>query len=127
MLKFMNPTGSTPRSLQIVYEVIPDLGQRLGRFTVLQGPADHDLQVFFHEHVAGVITELQKAFAQDDLNAVYRHGHSLKGVSGSVGFPEISALGERLEEMARAGQGAEARLLVEALTRWLALAQEKAP
>ena len=127
MINLMNPTGFTPRSLQLVSEVIPDLGQRLGRFTVLHEPADPDLQSFFHEHVAGVLTELQKAFAHDDLTAVYRHGHSLKGVSGSVGYPEISALGERLEETARAGQGAEARQLVEALTRWLALVKEVAP
>ena len=127
MLNHMNPTGFSPQSLQLVRDVIPDLGQRLGRFTVLHEPADPELQTFFHEHVAGVVADLEQAFAQNDLTAAYRLGHSLKGVGGSVGYPEISALGERLEETARAGQGVEARQLADALARWLILAQERAP
>lgn len=127
MLNPMNPTGSSPQSLQLVRDVIPDLGQRLGRFTVLHEPADPDLQVFFHEHVASVVTDLEQAFARNDLTAVYRLGHSLKGVGGSVGYPEISALGERVEETARAGQGVEARQLADTLARWLSLVRENAP
>ncbi len=99
---------------------MPDLDQRIGRFTVLTEPADSDLQQFFHEHVAGVLPELRAALERADMTAVYRQAHGMKGAGGSVGYPEISALSERLEETAKADQAAEALRLTETLGRWLA-------
>lgn len=117
----MNPTGSTPQAMQILRDAIPDIDLGATRYTVLTGPADRDLQEFFHDHVRANLPDLQRALAEGDWTALYRHGHSMKGSGGSVGYPEISALSEQLEEAANARQVEKAERLVSALAEWLAI------
>ena len=45
--------------------------------------------------------------------------HSIKGMGGTLGFPEISVVGQEIEIKAMAGFPDEVQSLVEALSRWL--------
>ena len=100
---------------------MPDIDQRLPRFQVLSGPPEADLQVFFFDYLTDLLPRLREAVAAPDRVAIARHAHALKGTGGSVGFPELSALGERLEETAKAGLDDDARALIGVLARWLNL------
>ena len=122
----MGTAGSLEQAFRMVQGALPDIEQRLPRFTVLSSPPDPDLQVFFINYVKDLLPQLQAAGAAQDLGSVYRHAHALKGAGGSVGFPEISALGERLEELAKASRAAEALALIGILAGWYQLARGEA-
>lgn len=119
----MSTAGSTEQAFRLVRDALPDIDQRLPRFQVLSGPPEADLQVFFFDYLTDLLPRLREAAAAPDRVAIARHAHALKGTGGSVGFPELSALGERLEEVAKAGLDGDARALIGVLAGWLHLAR----
>jgi hypothetical protein len=123
----MSTAGSTEQALRLVRDALPDIDQRLPRFRVLSGPPEADLQTFFFDYLTDLMPHLHRAGAAPDLVEVARHAHALKGTGGSVGFPELSALGERLEEMAKARQDGDARVLIDVLAKWLNLVRGAPP
>jgi len=120
----MSAAGSTEQAFRLVREAIPDMAQRLPRFQVLSGPPDADLQTFFFDYLTDLLPRLRDSAAASDRVAVARHAHALKGPGGAVGFPEVSALGEHLEEVAKAGRDDDARALIGVLAGWLNLIRE---
>lgn len=48
------------------------------------------------------LTMMQDALVQGDYEAIRTTGHRMKGLAGSFGFPDIGAVGQRLEQAARA-------------------------
>jgi HPt (histidine-containing phosphotransfer) domain-containing protein len=46
---------------------------------------------------------LSGALERHDFESIARAGHNLRGNGVSFGFPELSAIGEALEEAARSG------------------------
>lgn len=44
---------------------------------------------------------MQEAVGRQDYEAIRTMGHRIKGVAGSYGFPDLGAVGQRLEESAR--------------------------
>lgn len=117
----MSTAGSSEQACRLVRDALPDLDQRLPRFQVLSGPPDADLKAFFFDYLTDLLPRLREAVAAPDRVAIARHAHALKGTGGSVGFPELSALGERLEETAKAGLDDDARALIGVLAGWLNL------
>ena len=55
----------------------------------------------FLEHRRQDLDAMRQAAAQKDYEAIRTMGHRIKGVAGSYGFPDIGAVGQRLEESAR--------------------------
>ena len=55
----------------------------------------------FLQHRRKDLGAMQEAVAQQDYEAIRTMGHRIKGVAGSYGFPDIGAVGQRLEESAR--------------------------
>jgi len=53
------------------------------------------------EHREGDVTTLRDALAREDYETVARIGHNLRGNGVSFGFPELRAIGERIEAAAR--------------------------
>jgi HPt (histidine-containing phosphotransfer) domain-containing protein len=47
------------------------------------------------------LTMMQDALVQGDYEAIRTTGHRMKGLAGSFGFPDIGAVGQRLEQAAR--------------------------
>jgi HPt (histidine-containing phosphotransfer) domain-containing protein len=67
--------------------------------------------------------ELRVALAQRDLECVARLGHNMRGNGASYGFPDISAIGERLETAAHVDDEPQMREALEALELWVAARQ----
>lgn len=65
------------------------------------------------------LTSLNDALAKDDLAAIARLGHRIKGEGGSFGFDVVSEIGAALEAAGKAGDGASARRLVADLSEYL--------
>lgn len=62
---------------------------------------------------------LEAAIAKSDLDTTRRIGHSLKGVGGGYGFPEITRLGAAIESAAIEGDAQAALAGLSALAAYL--------
>jgi histidine phosphotransfer protein HptB len=73
----------------------------------------------FLAHRRADTDRLREAIDRGDLETVRGIGHAMKGAGSGYGFDEISAIGARIERLARAGDaeaiGAEVRRLREFL------------
>jgi HPt (histidine-containing phosphotransfer) domain-containing protein len=65
------------------------------------------------------VTSLGDALATQDFDALYRLGHTLKGVGGGFGFDGISSIGAAIERAALAKRLDELVQRVEALRSYL--------
>ncbi|HEY5242342.1 MAG TPA: response regulator [Polyangiaceae bacterium] len=114
-----------------------DLIELLARYATSRGeqPASRQaatvtalLPKFFANRERDVAT-LRGALAIEDFETIARLGHNMRGNGVSYGFPEVSAIGKRLE---RAGLRREARGIADQITKleaWVARsrAQEAEP
>lgn len=98
--------------------LIPDLAQRLPLFTVTEVPVDPELISLFLEQLEHNLRDVRGALAPMDSKTLQRVAHSLKGVGGTVGSPEVSVLAEELERAVAAGAQDRCRMLVDGLAQW---------
>jgi hypothetical protein len=56
-----------------------------------------ELIIFFLKEVRAFLNQLNEAYEKNDYKAIEMIGHKLKGGGGSVGYPEISEIGNELE------------------------------
>jgi D-tyrosyl-tRNA(Tyr) deacylase len=73
------------------------------------------------------LAELATALSADDLEAVQRIGHNLKGTGASYGFPALSELGRELEQAAQSTDAAAAARVVERLAACVTRLAQDAP
>ncbi len=59
------------------------------------------------------------ALEQGDYETIRKVAHRLKGNGTTFGYPEITELGERMEDAARATNLAETRASLETLAKWI--------
>ena len=102
-----------------VADLIPDLEGRLDPFIVDTEEVDDELAGVFASEIRRLTDELQDGLARDDGETVRMAAHSIKGMGGTMGLPEISVLGQEVENLAREGRPADARPLVDALAEWV--------
>ncbi|MBN1916806.1 MAG: PAS domain S-box protein [Verrucomicrobia bacterium] len=62
-----------------------------------------ELRGEYMDAFAGVLAEFDALAVQDDAAGLGGLGHRLKGSGASYGFPEISEIGARIEELGKAG------------------------
>lgn len=108
-----------PKNTEWVAGLIPDLASKLEPFVVGTEELDDELVEVFIDEINRLTTELQDGLIQSNLEMVQLASHSIKGMGGTMGLPEISVLGLEIERMAKADQLADAAPLVEALSDWL--------
>lgn len=111
---------------QLLEKVVDRLPERIEAFTVLTETAPDELRMVFIDHLDAALPEIKASAQCLNYPELQRHAHNIKGIGGAVGFPEISALGEYIEERCRDKQAEPCRASVEALTQWLATL-EKSP
>jgi PAS domain S-box-containing protein len=107
--------------------LIPDLERRAAPFYIGPGEMDAEILALFSEQMGEIIRELPIAVRAANEMEVRRHAHSLTGMGGTVGEPEISVVGEELSAAAKAGDFARCGRLVAALQQWIVLFQQRHP
>ena len=109
-----------PGNLEWVAELVPDVAAKVAPFTVDTEEVDDELVGVFVDEIRRLTGELQDGLGQGNGDMIRMASHSIKGMGGTMGLPEISVLGMELEGMAKEDRLADARPLVDALAEWMA-------
>lgn len=108
-----------PGNIEWVGELIPDIEARRSRFIVDTDEVDDELVEVFIEELQRLSGELVEGLANQDAEMVRMAAHSIKGMGGTIGLPEISVLGLEIETLTKDGQLQDAQPLVDALANWM--------
>lgn len=112
--------ANVPGNVEWVADFVPDLSARIEQFVVDTEEVDDELVEVFIEEIRRLTGELREGLANSDLEMVRMAAHSIKGMGGTMGLPEISVLGLEIENMAKEDRLSEALAPVEALANWMA-------
>jgi hypothetical protein len=99
-------------------DLIPAVSERAADYRVSLDVIDEEIFGLFAEQVLKIADPLAAACARGDESAVRAKGHSLEGMGGTVGFPEVSVVGAELSRAAKAHDWARCAGLAERLIRW---------
>jgi len=108
-----------PGNIEWVAELIPDVAAKAVPFSVDTEEVDDELIEVFVDEIRRLTAELQDGLGQDNGEMIRMASHSIKGMGGTMGLPEISVLGLEIENMAKEDRMADAKPLVDALAGWL--------
>ena len=110
-----------PGNIEWVTELVPNLAERLDPFIVETEDVDDELIEIFIDEIKRLSGELQVGIERNDGEMVRMAAHSIKGMGGTMGLPEISVLGLEIENRVKAEQLADTRPLVDAMAEWLSI------
>jgi HPt (histidine-containing phosphotransfer) domain-containing protein len=108
-----------PDNIEWIGELIPDLSAHVDQFRVDTEEMDDELITVFLEEIHRLTGELKEGLAQQDHEAIRMAAHSIKGMGGTIGLPELSVLGLEVENIAKENRLNDAQPLVDALAQWL--------
>ena len=108
-----------PDNVEWVGVLIPDLSARMDPFIVDTEELDDELIEVFIEEIERLTGELQEGLAKKDDEIIRMAAHSIKGMGGTMGLPEISVLGLEIEIRVKADRRHDAQPLVDGLVAWL--------
>lgn len=108
-----------PENTEWVAELIPDLAARLDPFIVDTDELDDELVEVFVDEIQRLTGELQEGLAKNDGEVLRMAAHSIKGMGGTMGLPEISVLGLEIENRAKEDRLAETQPLIDGLALWM--------
>lgn len=108
-----------PGNIEWVAEVVPDLVARLDPFIVNTEDVDDELIEVFIDEIKRLSGELQDGLSHNDEEMVRLAAHSIKGMGGTMGLPEISVLGLEIENRTKAGRLAETQPLIAGMADWM--------
>lgn len=106
-------------NVEWVATLIPDLTARLDPFVVDTDELDDELIEVFIDEIQRLCGELQEGLAQNDGEVIRMASHSMKGMGGTMGLPEISVLGLEIENLAKEDRLADIQPYVDALAGWM--------
>lgn len=108
-----------PGDVKWVEGLVPDLAARIDPFVVDTDEMDEELIEIFIAEIQRLSGDLQDGIARNDGELVRMAAHSIKGMGGTMGLPEISVLALEIETRAKQERLQEAKPLVDALANWL--------
>jgi HPt (histidine-containing phosphotransfer) domain-containing protein len=108
-----------PGNVDWVADLIPELEAQLGQFVVATDEVDDELVEVFIEELERLTRELQEGLQGLDHEMVRMAAHSIKGMGGTIGLPEISVLALAVENTAKENRLQDAFPMVDALANWL--------
>jgi HPt (histidine-containing phosphotransfer) domain-containing protein len=108
-----------PGNTEWVAELIPDVTAKAVQFSVDTEEVDDELVEVFIDELRRLTGELQEGLGRNDSEMVRIAAHSIKGMGGTLGLPEISVVGLEIEERVKAGRIDDARPLTDALDKWM--------
>jgi len=106
------------REIEMVRKLIPDLDDRIGRFEVEDFEMDDELIAAFCEELERLSGDLRSGLDTSDKRKTHVAAHSIKGMGGTMGLPEISVLAQEVELTHEAGQKERCEFLSNELIRW---------
>lgn len=106
------------RAIEMVREWIPDLEGRMGQFETEPFELDDEIMDAFHEELERLSGDLQAGLDAGDDEPHRLATHSIKGMAGAMGLPEISVLAQEIEITLRAGERERCTQLSHALIAW---------
>lgn len=106
------------RAVETVRKLVPDLDGRISQFEVETFEMDNELITAFCEELERMANELQTGLDTPDNEMIRVAAHSIKGMGGTMGLPEISVLAQEVELTLRAGNTARCNELCKALIDW---------
>jgi DNA-binding response OmpR family regulator/anti-sigma regulatory factor (Ser/Thr protein kinase) len=98
--------------------LIPDLNARAENFRVSNEFVDDAVLAAFARQMASVKAALRSALDAGDEAGIRRQAHSLQGMGGAAGAPEISVVGEELSRAAKVGDFPRCAALTARLADW---------
>jgi len=98
--------------------LIPDISFRALAFQTSGDVVDEEILALFEKQMRLTINSLVTAIAAGDFAEVRRHAHSLQGMGGTAGSPEISVVGEELSRYAKQGDLTHCSELTTRLNDW---------
>ncbi len=98
--------------------IISDLEDRSRQFQTDLDMVDEELMELFAQEIRRAASGLEESTREQDENGIREHAHTLQGMGGTAGVPEISVVGEQLSEMAKKGDYVSCNRLVLALRGW---------
>ncbi|MCC7300474.1 MAG: Hpt domain-containing protein [Verrucomicrobia bacterium] len=106
------------RAVETVRKLVPDLDGRISQFEVETFEMDDELVSAFCEELERMSGELQSGLDGSDNELIRVAAHSIKGMGGTMGLPEISVLAQEIELTLRGGQLDRCKELCTALIKW---------
>ncbi|MCF7848434.1 MAG: Hpt domain-containing protein [Kiritimatiellales bacterium] len=107
-----------PMNAAWVKDLVPDLASRVEQFTVDTDELDDELIEVFSDEIVRLTEELKQGLAEADGERIHMSAHSIKGMGGTMGLPEISVLAQEIELMAKGGRMERCGELSNALISW---------
>jgi HPt (histidine-containing phosphotransfer) domain-containing protein len=107
-----------PRAIETVRELVPDLDGRISQFEVETFEMDDELISAFCEELERVGGDMQAGLDESDHEKIRVSAHSIKGMGGTMGLPEISVLAQEIELTLRACEIERCYRLCAALIGW---------
>ena len=106
------------RAIETVRELIPDLDGRISQFEVETFEMDDELISAFCEELERMGGDLQAGIDESDNEKIRVAAHSIKGMGGTMGLPEISVLAQEIELTLRANEMDRCLSLCESMIAW---------
>ncbi|HNX53067.1 MAG TPA: Hpt domain-containing protein [Pontiellaceae bacterium] len=106
------------RAIETVRKLVPDLDGRISQFEVETFEMDDELIAAFCEELERMTADLQTGLDKPDTELIRVAAHSIKGMGGTMGLPEISVLAQEIELTLRGGQMDRCSSLCKALISW---------
>jgi HPt (histidine-containing phosphotransfer) domain-containing protein len=116
----LQPLDPPDRGLSVTWfqDLIPDLTTRADAFRTSSDGLGDELMRLFAEQMRIIIGALHAAIATGDEEGIRAQGHSLLGMGGTAGAPEISVVGEELSRAAKRGDMDRCGELTTRLDSW---------
>ena len=106
------------RAIETVRKLVPDLDGRISQFEVETFEMDDELVAAFCEELERMTADLQTGLDKPDNEMIRVAAHSIKGMGGTMGLPEISVLAQEIELTLRGGKMDRCTALCKALISW---------
>ncbi len=106
------------RVMEMVRKSIPDLDERICQFEVEPFEMDDELIAAFCEELDRFTADLRSGLDAANNETARIAVHSIKGMGGTMGLPEISVLAQEIEMTIRADDLKRAHQLSDILIAW---------
>ncbi len=110
---------SIPPAEPVFEEMIPGLRRLADAYRVNTAEVDAEILELFVAEIRRVVTALQQAVVARDWAGIRWGAHSLQGMGGTIGAPELSVVGVEMSSAAKREDAARCTSLLGGLQEWM--------